>query len=75
MEETVVVEVKAFSRQLTGDELAQVINYLKATGAAVGLLFKFGCRQLEYRRVFPARTGAEALPQRLCRDNVKRQHS
>jgi GxxExxY protein len=38
----VVVEAKAFSHQLTNDELAQVINYLKATGAPVGLLFNFG---------------------------------
>ncbi len=51
----VVVEIKAFSHQLTNDELAQVINYLKATGASVGLLFNFGRRKLEYRRVFPAK--------------------
>jgi GxxExxY protein len=38
----VVVEIKAFSHQLTNDELAQVINYLKATSAPVGLLFNFG---------------------------------
>ncbi len=37
IEDQVVVEVKAFSHQLTNDELAQVINYLKATGAPVGL--------------------------------------
>jgi GxxExxY protein len=44
VEKQVVVEVKAFSHQLTNDELAQVINYLKATGAPVGLLFNFGRR-------------------------------
>ena len=54
-EHQVVVEVKAFSYQLTNDELAQVINYLKATGAPVGLLFNFGRRKLEYRRYFPQR--------------------
>lgn len=54
-EQQVVVEIKAFSHQLTNDELAQVINYLKATGAPVGLLFNFGRRRLEYRRVFPAK--------------------
>ena len=67
-ESQVVIEVKAFSHQLTNDELAQVINYLKATGAPVGLLFNFGRRKLEYRRVFP---GKDMKPiQRLGRDNI-----
>ncbi len=72
VDKTVVVEVKAFAHQLTGDELAQVINYLKATQAAVGLLFNFGRRSLEYRRVFPGSAGDGRVPQRLGRDNVKR---
>ena len=72
VENTVVVEVKAFSHQLTNDEVAQVINYLKATGAPVGLLFNFGRRRLEYRRVFPGPAAPSGLPERLGRDNVKR---
>lgn len=64
----VVIEVKAFSHQLTNDELAQMLNYLKATGAPVGLLFNFGRRKLEYQRVFP---GKDMKPvQRLGRDDV-----
>jgi len=68
---TVVVEVKAFSHQLTNDELAQVINYLKATDAPVGLLLNFGRRSLEKRRVFPGKAQNQP-PQRLGRDNVMR---
>jgi GxxExxY protein len=64
----VVMEIKAFSHQLTNDELAQVINYQKATGAPVGLLFNFGRRKLEYRRVFPAKDMKPV--QRTGRDNA-----
>ena len=70
VETTVVVEIKAFSHQLTDDERAQVINYLKATGAPIGLLFNFGRRKLEYQRIFPSRSDGPV--QRLGRDNVKK---
>ncbi len=69
VEETVIVEIKAFSHQLTNDELAQVINYLKATDAPVALLFNFGRRKLEYRRIFPGSAGEKSV-QRLGRDSV-----
>ncbi len=68
VEGQVVVEIKALSHQLTNDELAQVINYLKAINAPVGLLFNFGRRRLEYRRVFPPNTHGPI--QRTGRDNI-----
>ena len=71
VEEKVVVEIKAFSHSLTNDELAQVINYLKATGVPVALLFNFGRRKLEYRRIFPGNI-ADQTVQRTGRDNVIR---
>jgi len=70
VEDQVVVEVKALGHQLTNDELAQVINYLTATGAQVGLLFNFGRRKLEYKRVFPSRSPGSV--QRTGRDTIIR---
>jgi GxxExxY protein len=71
VEDQVVIEVKALSHQLTNDELAQVINYLKAANAPVGLLFNFGRRKLEYRRVFPGNVSGDV--QRTGRDNIVKQ--
>jgi GxxExxY protein len=68
VENLVVVEIKALSHQLTNDEIAQVINYLKAAESPVGLLFNFGRRKLEYRRVFPSKSTSPI--QRTGRDDI-----
>jgi len=44
------VEIKALSG-LTGNEEAQVINYLKATQLTIALLINFGTKSLEYKRL------------------------
>jgi GxxExxY protein len=72
VEEQVVVEVKALSHLLTNDELAQVINYLKASGAPVGLLFNFGRRSLESKRIFPSQA-AKGTVERIGRDTVRKE--
>lgn len=49
VEDLVLVELKAV-KKLVPEHLAQVMNYLKATGMQVGLLVNFGNPKLEYRR-------------------------
>ena len=50
VDDVVLVELKAIEK-LSGTELAQVLNYLKATNLKLGLLFNFGATSLHYKRV------------------------
>ena len=46
----IIVELKALNR-LSGNEQAQILNYLKATGFKVGVLINFGSHgKLEWKR-------------------------
>ena len=48
--ESIIVELKAISK--LGDiEIAQVLNYLRAARTERGLLFNFGSKSLEHRRL------------------------
>ena len=55
VEDSVIVEIKAFPHLLTNEETAQVICYLAATGIKVALLLNYGRRRLEYNRILPPR--------------------
>jgi GxxExxY protein len=46
---SVIVELKALG-QLSGVEVAQIINYLKAAHLSRGLLINFGTKQLQHKR-------------------------
>jgi len=46
----VIVEVKA-TECITDHDIAQALNYLKATGKKIGLLVNFGTTKLQYKRV------------------------
>ena len=49
--ERIIIEIKALNR-LSGKQEAQLLNYLKATGLQVGLIFNFGSHgKLERKRL------------------------
>jgi len=49
VENNVLLELKAV-KKIAPEHIAQVLNYLKATGMPVGMLVNFGNAKLEYRR-------------------------
>jgi phosphoribosylformylglycinamidine cyclo-ligase len=59
IENVLVVECKALSHDLTNNEIGQVITYLAATGSPVGLLYNFGRKSLELKRILPPKNVQE----------------
>ncbi len=50
VEDCVLVEIKTV-RQIDNSHMAQCMNYLKATGLNICLLFNFANRRLEFKRI------------------------
>ena len=59
VDETLLVEYKAHFHPITGDDMAQCIDYLAASACKVILLFNFGRRRLEWKRIFPPKKVAD----------------
>lgn len=49
--DNVIVEVKAKQGFITDEDMAQTINYLKASGCKVGLILNFAAAKLQIKRV------------------------
>ncbi len=59
VEDSLVVECKAFSNPVDESAIGQVLTYLAATGGPVGMLYNFGRRKLEYKRILPSKNVQE----------------
>ncbi len=55
VEESLVVECKSMMRPVGNDEIGQVLTYLAATGARVGMLYNFGGMRLQTKRILAPR--------------------
>lgn len=51
LEDKMMLELKAAVGGLADDQVAQTINYLKASGCKIGLLVNFGRGNLEFKRL------------------------
>jgi GxxExxY protein len=49
--ENIILEVKDVEDGISNDFIAQVLNYLKASGCKVGLLVNFGRSKLEFKHL------------------------
>lgn len=50
VEDKIILELKAISK-ITNDSIAQLMNYLKATGYKIGYVINFGNPKLEWKRI------------------------
>jgi phosphoribosylamine---glycine ligase len=53
IDEQLVVECKALMRPVGNEEIGQVLTYLAATAAPVGMIYNFGLARMQPRRILP----------------------
>ena len=51
VEDKIILEVKAAEGGIANAQIAQTLNYLKASCCKVGLLVNFGRKRMEYKRL------------------------
>ena len=51
MFDNIIVEIKASSKGIADEHIAQTLNYMKASGCSIGLIINFGKRSLEHKRL------------------------
>jgi GxxExxY protein len=51
IDDKIMVEIKAVT-VLEDHHLAQALNYLEASASEIGLLFNFGSRSLQFKRLY-----------------------
>ena len=61
VEDSLIVELKSV-KSITNEHYAQILNYLKITGAPAGLLINFGSYKFEVRTVLPRSASSSHLP-------------
>jgi len=60
VEDNLIVELKSV-KSITNEHYAQILNYLKITGAPAGILINFGSYKFEVRTVLPRSTSSTLL--------------
>lgn len=49
--ENIIVEIKSTDKGIIDEYVAQILNYMRASGCKVGLIINFGKKRLEYKRL------------------------